>query len=585
MDRRPGQRPFQTVFSRLITAFLAVMLLPIILLSAYYISTGKKSLTNNLTEQGETDIARAADRFKTYVENYRHKAYLISMSPVIMHELASDSPEDSSKQSTTVYEELFKIMRGDTYLASASVVSTSGRVRYSTHLFPDRYDLRYHGNDTNPFFDLSRADTSTASIITTGNRYATANNTFVFMNILRRVRGENDTVTGYVVVDVFQEAISSLIDGMAFKELILIDTENYTAGSLVHTERSGDFSRFPELSTVSLPPNASTFTHGNTIVSLAPVANTPLMLAGIIDIQPYEQSVAHFFLIIVAVVLLGTLLAGIFAFFAARSIAKPVGNLASSMQQVQSGDLTARAVNSSIREIDLLNTAFNTMVERIESLIILTREEEAKLHEAERKALESQMNPHFLYNTLNTVKAIAKSHGEQEILTITSRLGKLLRSSIDNREAEIPLRDSLELTDSYLTIQKIRYGDKLQVTKTVDESVLDQRTPKLIIQPLIENAIVHGLEPKTGEWQLDITVAKEAGSIVIQIRDNGIGLEPQAIPGNLDDQRQTTHIGIRNIKDRLKLRYGDAASLSYTSCRGEGTMATLVLPLAFQKEL
>jgi len=242
-----------------------------------------------------------------------------------------------------------------------------------------------------------------------------------------------------------------------------------------------------------------------------------LILAGVTDSTSYRQSLEHFFLIIIMVAVVGVLLAGFFAYFFSRSIARPVNQLASSMQQVENGNLHAQVTESHIAEIGQLDRTFNAMLGQITALLQLTREEEAKLHEAERKALESQMNPHFLYNTLNTVKAIAKLHGEQDILTITTKLGKLLRSSIDNREAEITLQDSLALTDSYLTIQKIRFGEKLQVTTHLDAVLAEERTPKLIIQPLVENAIIHGLEPKLGNWLLSIEARLMEDMVVIKI--------------------------------------------------------------------
>jgi len=233
---------------------------------------------------------------------------------------------------------------------------------------------------------------------------------------------------------------------------------------------------------------------------------------------------------------------------------------------------------SRIAEIGQLDRTFNAMLGQITELLQLTREEEAKLHEAERKALESQMNPHFLYNTLNTVKAIAKLHDEQDILTITTKLGKLLRSSIDNREAEITLQDSLALTDSYLTIQKIRFGEKLQVTTHLDASLAKERTPKLIIQPLVENAIIHGLEPKLGNWSLSIEARLVAEMVVIKIADNGIGIPSGTLPQDLDELASSEHVGIYNIHRRLKLRYGDKASLVIQSIGGEGTMVILRFP-------
>ena len=574
---------FTSLFFRLILYFIVVMFIPLILISFAYITAGNRTIMRNLTQQGEQDIARVGIRFKDSMESYRHKAYTISINEKIIDELREDAPEGHSRRSSEIYEELFKIMKGDTYLASASLVSSSGKVRYSTHLFPERYDIRYNQNDTNPFFALSRASSETASLITIGNRYVTENNSFVFMNILRRVLDTDGTELGYVVVDVFLEAISQLNDGITFSDVILIDSENFIASSLLHTDRYGDFSRFPELEAITPPFQQKSYSKEGTIVSLTHIPDTPFLLAGITDSAYYRQSIEHFFFILVLITIFGTALAGILAYFFTRSITQPVNLLASSMRQVEAGNLQVRVTESRIAEIAQLDRTFNAMVRQITALLDLTREEEAKLREAERKALESQMNPHFLYNTLNTVKAIAKLHGEEEILTITTKLGKLLRSNIDNQESDLPLRDSFALVESYLTIQKIRFGEKLRIHIHLDEELLDIRTPKLIIQPLVENAIIHGLEPKLGIWRISLRGTLSNGIATIVIADNGVGMAKGTVPEDLDALANSEHVGIYNIHRRLKLHYGETASMEIDSNEGEGTIVTLVFPIVSQQ--
>ncbi len=181
--------------------------------------------------------------------------------------------------------------------------------------------------------------------------------------------------------------------------------------------------------------------------------------------------------------LLGTVIAGFLSYFFTKTIEKPVNTLAKTMRKVESADLSVHIEEKSIAEFAQLDRTFNAMIGQIVNLIKLTREEEEKVREAERKALHSQMNPHFLFNTLNTVKALASLHGEEQILTITTKLGKLLREIIDNRNTEQTLENSLDLVANYLAIQKIRYGDKLTATIDMDKQLAHMKIPRLIIQP------------------------------------------------------------------------------------------------------
>jgi two-component system sensor histidine kinase YesM len=249
------------------------------------------------------------------------------------------------------------------------------------------------------------------------------------------------------------------------------------------------------------------------------------------------------------------------------------------MQAVESGNLQTKKEYAKIKEFAQLDHCFNVMVEQIRGLLHLTREEQQKVAEAERKALESQMNPHFLFNTLNTIKALARVHGEEEIYTITIQLGKLLRSTIDNHESECTLKESMALIDSYLTIQKIRFGDKLHVTTVLDPCCAMIKTPKLIIQPLVENSIVHGLEPKAGDWNIEVLVQEQNRRIFLTVRDDGVGFPPGTLPENLDDLANSKHVGVYNVYRRLALKYGKRMSFSIVSKEMEGTVVSISFPI------
>ncbi len=223
----------------------------------------------------------------------------------------------------------------------------------------------------------------------------------------------------------------------------------------------------------------------------------------------------------------------------------------------------------------VLQSGFNDMVSQIRELIELTKEEERQLREAERRALQAQINPHFLYNTLYTIKALAKLHGEEQILTISTKLGQLLRNAIDSTDDVIPLGDSFNLVESYLVIQQIRFQDKLKAIIRIDNSVRSIPAPKLIFQPFVENAITHGLEPKLDNWKLRINAFKRNKHIFILIQDNGIGFDQDSSKA---DSQVRKHIGLENVRKRLDLFYSGKASLKVTSKINVGTVIKIMLP-------
>ena len=526
-------------------------------------------------------VTSDAAKVSSVLESYRHKAYLLSTNALIVRIMEEDKLDANSNESRDLYQLLFSVMRGDTYLASANIVSNAGRVRVSTHTFPEVYDLRYHGNDwdMNSIISQNANISPTASIISIRGHRMAENGRQVVASILRRIYDSEGTNLGYVVIDIYAEALSSLVNtDRILSDVLLIDNQDFYATSLVHTEHSGTFDKFPVLSQLKGDYSRRTMQTGSSIVSLIPIQGTSLLLAGSVSAAPFQESLDRLLYAFALTMAVGTILAMGLSFLFSRSIAQPIRNLAYRMGEVERGNLQTKEVKSRIREFAQLEHSFNIMVKQIVSLLELTREEQEKLSEAERKALESQMNPHFLFNTLNTIKALARLHGEEDIYTITVKLGKLLRSTIDNHESECTLEESMALTESYLTIQRLRFGSKLQVQTYLDPSCASIKTPKLIIQPLVENAIIHGLEPKSGEWTLSVRIVKLSSRVFITIADNGVGFAEGTLPDNLDELANSTHVGVYNVYRRLFLTFGKQMNFSLTSKVGEGTTVNMSFP-------
>ena len=558
---------FNSLFSRILISFSVLMLLPVITLLVIVLTFGNNTLMNMIQQQNELNTAIAAERMSTLITLYRHTAYAISNDEII-HDVLTGTQTINSP----VFNKLFSIMEGETYRSSASVVSRDGKIRLSTHLFPDQYDVRYHTNDSTPFFEVNRLKESNASIISTEYRYLTQQNSLVLLNIMRAVRDSAGNIVGYVALDINQTAFEPIGNDLGFSDLLLIDNASYRVSSLVHVDKNGDFSLFPSLESAKLPLGRSTMISGSSVISFEPIKSTSLVIAGVVDTKWYQYAMGNLVQVIAVVMLISTLIATLFSLRISKGIGRPIDRLASHM-----GNLDTRTTNpiphtSKIHEIHLLEEAYNSMIRQITSLIQLTREEEVKLAQAEKKALLAQMNPHFLYNTLNTITALAKRNRQKEIELISVKLGRLVRDAVDNTSEEATLGASFSLIESYITIQRYRFGEKLKAELFLDPSLTDTLTPKLIIQPLVENALVHGLEEKLGEWNLEVTAIRREGNIIITVQDNGAGFDTSILE---TFGTGSEHVGLQNIHQRLRLRYGDHVSFSVVSRPGEGTLATI----------
>jgi two-component system, sensor histidine kinase YesM len=272
------------------------------------------------------------------------------------------------------------------------------------------------------------------------------------------------------------------------------------------------------------------------------------------------------------------------AFFFTASIAKPLGKLRSLMKRAEEGDLSVRFNSKYNDEIGQLGNSFNNMIQEISNLIDLVYEEQKRKREAELKTLQAQIKPHFLYNTLDTIQWMAQDHGAKDIFNVVGALATLFRIGLSKGKEMISVREELEHIKSYLMIQEARYEDKLNYEISYNENVLEYRVLKLILQPLVENAIYHGLNARRGGGKITITAKLEDDKIIFCIADNGMGMtlekmeEIQALLNN-NLEPTTTGFGVFNVHERIRLSFGSEYGLRYTSIYGEGTQVEVRHPL------
>ena len=287
--------------------------------------------------------------------------------------------------------------------------------------------------------------------------------------------------------------------------------------------------------------------------------------------------------IYVVVAILLIIVALLFSNMIARNITLPIQQLRDSMEKVQEGDFGAAEVEViSQNEVGSLTRSFNIMTSRIQELMEQNIYEQQQKRKSELKALQSQINPHFLYNTLDSIIWMAEGKKNEEVVIMTASLARLLRQSISNEEEQVPIRQEVEYARSYLTIQKMRYKDKLEFQIQVEEEILGVQIIKLVLQPLIENAIYHGLKYKEGKGLLVVSGCREGENAVIRIQDNGAGMDEQTLSHIFEKHKvnyRSNGVGVYNVQQRLQLYYGTDYGITYTSRPGEGTTATIVIPM------
>ena len=270
-----------------------------------------------------------------------------------------------------------------------------------------------------------------------------------------------------------------------------------------------------------------------------------------------------------------------------KSLTKPLKQLARQMDRLSNVDFGTSEISFSDTsrkdEIGLLQKSFRLMIRKIQNLIKEDYVKQLAIRDSEYRTLQAQINPHFMYNTLDSIYWMAINNKQNQIATMIFSLGKLLRESIkygDDFNKLIPLREELQLLDHYIIIQKIRFQDKIHFQKNIQDNAYDCLLPKLILQPLVENSVNYGVETTAHTCQIIVNAELKEGYLLLCIEDNGIGIENNLLEKLESGKRkpQGSGIGLHNINSRLQIIYNQKNLLSIKNAVPQGTVVTLKIP-------
>ncbi|MGI5097456.1 sensor histidine kinase [Treponema socranskii] len=279
------------------------------------------------------------------------------------------------------------------------------------------------------------------------------------------------------------------------------------------------------------------------------------------------------FLLVFAIIAAAMWISFLFSQYSVRRI----NRLISAMHAFSNGDLSVRIMPDENPEFKELGSCFNDMVKRIESLIDSEYRVKLLKNQAELRMLEAQINPHFLYNTLNVLYWKAQMTGQDDIAQITVSLANLFHASIDRTIDFITLGEELNNIDDYIYIQKMRFRDKVQVHIAVSDALKSYLVPKLVLQPIVENAFIHGMEPKAGSGTIGIAFEDMGCDVVVTVSDDGVGMDAETAGRALIERQGKKFQGLLNVHKRLQLYYGQDYGLSVASTAGVGTVVTMRL--------
>ena len=255
------------------------------------------------------------------------------------------------------------------------------------------------------------------------------------------------------------------------------------------------------------------------------------------------------------------------------SISKPISKMIAHCNQISSGNFKERIEDQHRDELSFLSSNFDNMVEKVEQLLYEQKTDEKKKRELEMQMLQYQINPHFLFNTLNSLRLVAAMNQDHVVSDGITALANLLKNVLVDKHEYITIREEIENLKNYFAIQSIRYAGNFQVSYEVDESLMSCVVPKLILQPLAENSVTHGTTESGLIMDITVRCIREEEHIRLEISDNGKGFDMASV-----NQKGIGGIGIPNVNDRIQLNFGNEYGLYITSEPGKGTICSITLP-------
>lgn len=418
-----------------------------------------------------------------------------------------------------------------------------------------------------------------------------------YLSLIRGVDLGSKDNRGVLVINVNADMLNTILTQEAF-DTFIVDGKNHIVASNLPELYGKSLAEIQDERGVIYNPKGSyesVINNKASKVLIEPLSTEPgangLRIISIFGIESIVQEANRINRLAMTVILVSLLLALLLIYGFSHLISNRLLRLSKHITKVGSGNLGVAMEIDGNDEIGQLARQFNAMVASINELMRKVQESnrqkrllEQKQSEIKFKMMASQINPHFLFNALESIRMEAHIKGEAEIARVVRLLGKLMRSNLEVGSGMTTIREELDMVLCYLDIQKFRYEERLAFAVQADAEAAAVRIPPLIIQPLVENAVIHGMDQKQGGTTVSVKVTAADGSVRISVEDDGVGIEPGRLAAirallEAEEEQEGERVGLKNVHVRLQLTYGREAGLRIESERNRGTRIHFCIPL------
>lgn len=559
----------QIIIYYLMTSILLVTFMSTIL----YMSLSSILMDGELSNTTES-VEKSGQSIQLYVEKLKALSNILARNPNTTSYLKTG---DSTARGN-VASLLDNVLESDKMLLTGILVSKSGRILSNdSHL-----DMKVSEDMMNESWYVDAMKGDNMPVLTSIRRqdFTMDKNTWV-ISIGQEITDQNGEHLGLIILDFSYEVIDNLLSNLSLGKqgfAFILDNQNEVVYHM-NPAYFEDSLKAKELININMMSDGYD-ANMEKLIHHYPVSGTEWTLVGVSSLDHLVAARRQIVETLIVIIVLLFSMSLVIGLIIANRITRPILSLENTMRNISDSVAFAEEIPHSSYEVDRLRVHFNEMSQKIFDMMESIKIREKYLREVELKSLFSQINPHFLYNTLDTIIWMAEFKDTEKVVSITKALAQFFRLSLSQGTQMIPLTQEIDHVSQYLYIQKERYGENLNYAFEVDPSLNNILVPKIILQPIVENAIYHGIKPLPYPGHILIAVHQTSVyDIEITVSDNGVGFDPNI----KNDPSETTiklgGVGLENVNNRLKLIYGEGYGLTISSELHKGTKISILLSI------
>jgi len=567
---------FNSIRANIAAAFVCTVLLITLILSIITYQLSLLSIRRTAADFTRELVTQVTENISSYITTMEDISNL-----VLNHRETIQFLEEEGNQIQGISDFFNTILISRKDISSIALFDHKGR-----HIIPDRININPHVDIEEQYWYKSALQGNGSIMISSSHvQQVFANDYRWVVSLSREIKDQQDSHSlGVLLVDLNFKVINDIVSQIQLGKRGYIFIIDQTGKIVYHPQQQLIYSQLKteEIDKILATSSGSFMSKVDGENRMYTVAESDFgwKIVGISYENELIVNKSQIQISFFGLGFLGLLFAFIVAYLVARNLSKPIIQLQEHMKEVERGNFDISVPVDSTKEIGRLARTFNLMVIQIKELMGQVVKEQELKRKRELEALQAQINPHFLYNTLDSIIWMAESDKKNEVISMTSALAKLFRVSISKGKELVSIHTEMEHITNYLTIQNIRYRDKLEYVIDIDPDILHYRSLKVILQPLVENAIYHGIKNQYGVGKIKIVGRLNSQTIELKVIDNGVGISPdklKELTSFKQGKRDGKGFGIVNVHERIQLYFGRDYGVSIQSELDVGTEVTITL--------